>query len=84
MSNGAKILDFIMATIDGGTDQVNAFFEDPVQLMTGYGLDEKQQRVLLSGDVVRIQHAIEFESDQDWAMIRMVIFGPPPPPPASA
>jgi hypothetical protein len=80
MSQGPSttLLDFVLSLVDD-PGRRQRFTEDPRALMAEAGLTQKQQEVLLSRDVLRIQHAIEYETDVDEGSLPIVMYLRPPP-----
>jgi hypothetical protein len=75
-SREPRILDFVLSLLDD-PGRRERFTEDPNALMGEYGLTQAQQEVLLSRDVLRIQRAIESETDVDEEWLPIVMYAGP-------
>ena len=72
-----KIADFLVEVAKSDAE-LAAFRANPKEKMKKAGLTTRQQRVILSGDVLRIKHVIDYESGEGGLMIVCTHYAPPP------
>jgi hypothetical protein len=69
------ILDWVIELVESS---YAAFQDDPRGVIESSDLTERQKKVLLDGDPLRIRHVMDYESNLDWKTIMIHVNARPP------